>query len=152
MTRKATKSLTPQQQRAVELLLSGATKTATAAAIEVSRETVHRWCRENFRFIAAMNRAQRELRDAASARLFATWGKAVENVALAVEKGDLKVSQFVIERLAGVLDTPPAFGPDDPEELAEDAARQAESDKQLAALDQAVSDSLKSFASPLGRR
>jgi post-segregation antitoxin (ccd killing protein) len=35
------------------------TVTTVAAAIGLSRETVHRWQPENFRFIAAVNRGTR---------------------------------------------------------------------------------------------
>ena len=92
MAQNATECLTAQQERAVVLLLTGATVAAVAASIGVSRETVHRWLRDNFNFIAAVNRGKRELREATFSRLLGVWHRAVDNVAMAVEKGDLKAS------------------------------------------------------------
>ena len=73
MSQNATESLTPQQLQAVELLLSGRTVVATAGSLGVSRETVHRWQREDWRFIATMNTGKRELHDAVRARLMSVW-------------------------------------------------------------------------------
>jgi hypothetical protein len=95
-----TQCLTPQQERAVGLLLGGATVTAVAAGVGVSRETVHRWLRRDWPFVAAMNQGRRELHEAASARLAGVCGRAVENLARAVEEGDLKASLFVLKGFA----------------------------------------------------
>lgn len=121
MPQVATECLNPQQERAVELLLTGMTVTAVAATIGVSRETVHRWLRENFRFIAAVNRGKRELSNAASARLLAAWNKAAENVATAVENGDLKASLLVLRTFGTAFGVNSSIGSDDPEKLADDA-------------------------------
>ena len=70
--------------------------------------------------MAAVNRGKRELSEPAQARLLAAWTKAAENVATAVENGDLKASLFVLRDFA-----PPftrSIGSDDPVRLAEDAA------------------------------
>ena len=48
----------------------------------------------------AVNRGKRELRDA-SARLLGAWNKAADDVAAAVEKGDLKASLLLLRVLAG---------------------------------------------------
>ena len=56
-------------QDLLEALTAGATVTAAAAAARVDRVTVHRWLRDDFAFQAAFNRARRDLRSAAEARL-----------------------------------------------------------------------------------
>ena len=121
MTQNATEPLSPQQERAVELLLAGMTVTAVAASIGVSRETVHRWRRENFQFVAAVNRGKRELSDAASTRLLAAWSKAAENVSKAVESGDLRASLLVLRGFGTPFGPNPPVGSDDPDKLAVDA-------------------------------
>jgi post-segregation antitoxin (ccd killing protein) len=136
MTQNATQSLSAQQERAVELILGGMTVTAVAASIGVSRETVHRWQRENFPFIAAVNRAKRELSEAASVRLLAAWNKAAENVAKAVEDGDLKASFLVLRGFAGPFGIAHPIGSDDPDKLGADweqAQREARLQRLLSA-------------------
>jgi hypothetical protein len=54
--------------------------------------------------VAALNRWKPELSDAASTRLLAAWSKAAENVATAVENGDLKAPLLVLGVFA------PSFG------------------------------------------
>jgi hypothetical protein len=132
MTRNATRCLTAQQDRAVALLLMGTTVTTVAASIGVSRETVHRWLRENFEFIGAVNRGKRELRDAASARLLGAWSKAAENIAAAVEKGDLKASLLLLRVFAGSFGVVDVIGSDDPKRLADEAELAAAEARELA--------------------
>lgn len=132
MTQNATQSLSAQQERAVELLLMGSTVTAVAASVGVSRETVHRWQRENFEFIAALNRGKRELREAASVRLLAAWGKATENIAAAIDKGDLRASLLLLCLFALPLGTVDVIGSDDAKRLAEEAELAAAEARELA--------------------
>jgi hypothetical protein len=54
-------TLTPQQETAVDLLASGKTVTDTAAAIEVTRQTVSEWLNHHPGFQAALNRRRQEL-------------------------------------------------------------------------------------------
>ena len=51
--------LSPQQVLAIEQLAVGATVVSAAEAAGISRETVHRWNREDWAFQAAVNRARR---------------------------------------------------------------------------------------------
>jgi len=119
-TTKAT-GLSPQQLLAVEQLAIGAKVTHAAEAAGVSRETVHRWTREDFTFQAALNRARLDLQEAIERRLLAVAEKAMANVAAAVESGNLNVSVTLLKGL-GVLDGAyPRPGSDDPQELAEQA-------------------------------
>ena len=52
-------ALTPPQQRVAAALLQGATISEAAKAAEVNRRTVHRWCRDNPAFRAALAASQR---------------------------------------------------------------------------------------------
>ena len=54
-------TLTPQQETAVDLLASGKTVTDTAAAVEVTRQTVSEWRNQHPGFQAALNRRRQEL-------------------------------------------------------------------------------------------
>jgi hypothetical protein len=114
-------SLSPQQLLAVEQLAIGATVTHAAETAGVSRETVHRWSREDFTFQAALNRAHRDLQDSIERRLLAVAQKAMANVADAVEDGNLNVSVTLLKGLGVLGGTPPRPGSDDPQDLAEQA-------------------------------
>jgi len=118
--------LSPQQLLAVEHLAIGATVTRAAEAAGVSRETVHRWTRDDFTFQAALNRARRELQDAIERRLLAVAEKAMANVADAVEDGNLNVSVTLLKGLGVLSGTPTRPGSDDPQDLAEQARFSAE--------------------------
>ena len=121
MPQNTTESHSPQQLRAVELLLGGLTVTAVAAELGVGRETVRRWLRRDWYFVAAMNRAKRELNEAAKTRLLTVWGKAAENVAKAVEGGDLRASLLVLKGFSEMVGQAPRVGSDDPQKLEENA-------------------------------
>ena len=119
----ATESLTPQQLQALDLLLSGLTVTAVATAVGVSRETVHRWLRDDCGFIVAMNRGKRELHDAAQSRLQSVWWKAADNLARAVDAGNLQASLVVLRGLGELSGSCPHLDTDDPQRLRDDKAR-----------------------------
>jgi hypothetical protein len=132
--RNVTECLSAQQERAVALLLTGASVTAVAASIGVSRETLHRWKRENFEFVAAFNRGRREIREAASLRLQVAWSKAAENIAAAIDSGDLKASMLLFRVFAVTTDAADAIGSDDAKRLAEDAELAAAEARELASV------------------
>jgi hypothetical protein len=94
--------LSAQQLAAVERLLAGDTVTATAEAVGVRRETVHRWQRQDPAFIALLECRRAELRESLRAGLLTVSHRALGNVARAVEGGDLRAS-LVVLRGAGVL-------------------------------------------------
>ena len=136
MPRKCTNpgELTPQQILAVEHLTTGATVVKTAELVGVSRETVHRWLREDWNFQAAANAARRELHDAVQRRLLVMTDRALSTVAEAIDRGDLGTSLALLKRL-GTLDAlAPPIGSDDPRVLAEEAqikTREAETARTL---------------------
>ena len=85
-----------QKQRAILLLLEGATITKTAETIGVDRSTMHRWLREP-KFIAERNRRAKEAREACQERLRHLADAAVEVVGKAVEAGNLRAALSLLK-------------------------------------------------------
>jgi len=54
-------TITPRQQQALQVLLTGATDTEAAEIANVTRETVNRWRHRDANFIAALNEARQDL-------------------------------------------------------------------------------------------
>jgi hypothetical protein len=71
-------TLTPQQETAVDLLASGKTVTDTAAAVEVTRQTVSEWLNHHPGFQAALNSRRQELWVGMTNRLRGLLPKALE--------------------------------------------------------------------------
>ncbi len=103
-----TVAITPQMEIVIDRLMAGDTVVAAAAAAGVDRTTVHRWKREHWAFQAELNRRRRELHERLQLRLETLAERAVDNIVKAVDAGDLKASQSVLDRLA----LPPAAPPD----------------------------------------
>jgi DNA invertase Pin-like site-specific DNA recombinase len=61
--------LTPQQGRAIELLLGGMRETEVAAEVGIDRTTLWRWKRENDFFRAELNARRQEGWDGATEQL-----------------------------------------------------------------------------------
>jgi hypothetical protein len=95
-------SLSPHQLTAIEHLLAGETVTAAAAAARVTRETLHRWRRTDRQFIVTLESRRAELRESFRARLLSIAWRALANVALAVDQGDVRTSILVL-RGTGLL-------------------------------------------------
>jgi hypothetical protein len=94
--------LSPRQLTAIDRLLAGETVTLAAAAAGVCRETVCRWRRHDLQFIAALESRRAELREAVRSRLLSIAHRALENVARAVDQGDVRTSLIVL-RGTGLL-------------------------------------------------
>ena len=121
MPQNETGSLDPQQVAALGCLLTGNTVTEAARSSGVSRETVHRWLREDFEFQAAYNRGRFELMQAIGTHLLATAHRAAANVAKAIEEGDLRASLAVLRGLGSLAGKGPVCGTDDPQVLREES-------------------------------
>lgn len=91
--------LSARQIRVVTSLMAGETVVAAAKSAGVSRETVHRWWREDFEFPATYNRGRRELLETTQCRLLALADQATETVKKAVEQGDTKTALVVLKGL-----------------------------------------------------
>jgi Homeodomain-like domain len=91
------KPLTIEQENAIDLLITGRSDRDTAEAVGVNRMTVWQWRREHPVFMAALERRRAEVWRQPQERLRALLSKAVENLAAAVEDGDLKASIEVLK-------------------------------------------------------
>ena len=74
-------TLTAEQSAAVDLLASGKTLSETAVALDVSRQTVHEWCRSHPGVQAELNTRRQELWTGTTDRLRALLPKALEVLA-----------------------------------------------------------------------
>lgn len=117
-----TYELTPQQVEAVALLLSGKTITETAAAIDVSRETVSRWRHTDPAFEAVYNEGLRSTWEAGRSRLEEARGKAIARLVELVEGDDPAVALKAAMALVR-LDIPEPAGSVNPREIEQDARR-----------------------------
>lgn len=122
--------LSPQQLQALESLLRGETVTEAASRAGVDRTTVHRWQREDYRFMAAVNSGRREIAEAIQARLLGVALSASETVASAIESGDVRTALTVLKGMGVLSGELPRIGPEDPEEIRNDAAIAAGEAKQ----------------------
>jgi Helix-turn-helix of insertion element transposase len=118
------KALAIEQENAIDLLITDQTDGEVAAAIGVNRGTVWEWRHEHPVFQAELNRRRQELFAAPQQRLRALAAKAVENVAAAVEAGDLRTSLEVIKGL-GLYGAGAFTGATDPETLLQAQAEAA---------------------------
>src|SRR5262245_38350860 len=86
------KPLTPEQEHAVDLLLTGLCDREVAESLGVSRWTVQQWRTGHPVFMATLQQRRAELWGTTGERLRALMSRAVENLQVAVERGDLKAS------------------------------------------------------------
>jgi len=108
--------LTPQQVEAVGLLLSGKTITETAAALDVSRETVSRWRHTDPTFEAVYNEGLRSTWEAGRTRIEEARGKAIARLVELMEGDDLAVALKAAMALVR-LEVPEPTGSVNPKEL-----------------------------------
>ncbi|HEY2775929.1 MAG TPA: hypothetical protein VGK20_17945 [Candidatus Binatia bacterium] len=147
--RETPPQLSQQKTTALEAIVMGSTVTDAARAAGVSRETVHRWLRDDYEFQAERNAAVRELRTAASARMERAAAAAAEVVLKAVENGNVAVALKVLEgfgRLAG--QAPAAVGPSSARELCaqdEAAVRAAERQRRRQEAMESLKDQIGGF-------
>ncbi len=102
-------------------LLSGESVTAAAKAGQASRETVHRWLRDDFEFQAAYNRGRREIIEEIQDALLMTAREAVDKVGEAVRSGDVRVALAVLKGAGGLEGHSPRIGSGDPDLLQKEA-------------------------------
>jgi hypothetical protein len=95
MPQKATfrpKPLSIEQRNAIDLLILGKTDQETADTVGVSRETVWSWHHEHPLFMSTLELRRAEVWGTAGERLRSLMSKAVENIAQAIEDGNLTAS------------------------------------------------------------
>jgi hypothetical protein len=127
-------TLAPQQETAVDLLASGKTVTDTAAAVEVTRQTVSEWLNHHPGFQAALNRRRQELWAGMTDALRNLLPQAVEVLKHELE-GEARLQAAVhILKCCGLYNGIPApQGPTEPED-ADIAMRRRNYDRMFAAL------------------
>jgi len=89
MGAEESKNLTATQEKALLLLASGETVTATAEAVGVSRQTVSEWTNRDAEFIAALNSVRQEILDAGADRLRNMVGAALDAVEAGMNSEEL---------------------------------------------------------------
>lgn len=120
-------ALTPQQETAVDLLATGKTITDTAAAVEVSRQTVSEWLNHHCGFQAALNSRRQELWAGMTDRLRSLLPKALDVVERELDGGDPSAAVHVL-KACGLYGMPAPSGPTEAED-AEIAGKQREQDR-----------------------
>lgn len=110
---EAPRILDPSQLTVLEALLSGRTITDAAAAVGVSRTTVHRWLKDDYLFRAEVNAARHALRQTSLARLDALCERSIEVLKGALDQAsDTRIALEVLkgcgilggDRTVGTLD------------------------------------------------
>jgi len=87
------KELTAIQEQAVMMLAGGATVTATAEALNISRQTVSTWANQDAAFMAVLNLTRAEALDAGADRVRGLMAKALDAVEAAFEGEELTVKE-----------------------------------------------------------
>lgn len=87
-----TYELAADQAAALDLLLSGQTITAAAAAVGVARETVSRWRNDDPTFQAAYNAALQSAYEANQKKLIDARAKALDRLAALVDADDQAIA------------------------------------------------------------
>ena len=101
-------TLEADQAAALDLLLSGQTVTAAAAAGGVARETVSRWRHNDPAFQAAYNAALASVYEAGQVRLLDARARAVERLAALVDSSNTSIALKAAGLLLRVPVLPPA--------------------------------------------
>ena len=124
--------LTPQQQTAVDVIVSGKNYQETADAIGVTRPTVSQWANHDPGFQAMLNQRRQEVRRELVAGLQALAPKAMRVLEQALDGEQALQAAVHILRATRLYGTVPPAGPTDPQAIAL-AMRMAEDDRQHAA-------------------
>ena len=95
------KNLTATQEKALLLLASGETVTATGEAVGVSRQTVSEWANRDPEFIAALNSVRQEVLDAGADRLRNMEGAALDAVEAGINSEELSAKDRASLGMAG---------------------------------------------------
>lgn len=97
-TAEPAQELTAQQERAIELLAGGMSKTAAAAELGCGRETLWRWEQEPV-YLAALAAARIDLHGAALDKVRALRGKALDVLAAMLEGDEPADRRFAVAQL-----------------------------------------------------
>jgi len=114
------KALNPKQIQTAQLLAGGATITATAEQLEITRTTIHDWLKNDFTFQAHLNSLKREVIEAGRLSLQSSVALAVDTINSIMTSSEndlarLKAAHDILDR-AGI-NKPQSIGSDDAEKL-----------------------------------
>jgi hypothetical protein len=87
------------QYRVLIELWAGRSIRHAAEICDIHRVTVHRWMREDARFIAALNQAQESNLQEVTARMSGLAAKSMDKLSNAVDHGDVNAAKFVINHV-----------------------------------------------------
>lgn len=129
-TRQQERSLTVEQQNAIDLLVTGASDREVAEKVGVSRQTVTNWRLNNLTFQAELNRRRKDLWGASKDRMRSLIPKAIDRLEKSIgddtDRNGPKVALEVIRATGLHSDAECSFverASDDPRELAEDIVK-----------------------------
>jgi DNA-binding CsgD family transcriptional regulator len=112
------KPLSPEQLNAIDWLIQGKTDQDTADAVGIDRTTLWKWRTRVPLFLATLEQRREEVFGVAVNRLRSLLGKALENIAGAIESGDVKAS-FELVKATGLHGFCPPSGQTDVQKIAE---------------------------------
>jgi len=90
--------ISPEQERAIALMISGINMTKTAEELGISRRTIHRWFKDP-RFAEEYEQRRNELREAGLNELIGLIGDSVSALRVAIQNGDDKAALALLDRL-----------------------------------------------------
>jgi hypothetical protein len=99
------KELSIPQRNAIDQLICGRSDQETAGAIGVARQTVQIWRTENLLFQSELEKARAALWRVTAERLRGLMAKALDNIAKALDEGDVKAS-FELLKVTGLYGSP----------------------------------------------
>jgi hypothetical protein len=112
--------LSPRQLKVLGKLFQGTTISAAAKDVGISRETVHRWMRNDWNFQAAINRRKRNLLEELDVRLIKIANKAsrvIEDSFSPYEDPHESLALEILKDMGLLNGKRPDIGADDPETL-----------------------------------
>lgn len=114
--------LTPEQDRAIALLMAGGTDESVAEAVGVGRQTVNRWKNQSPAFVARMNDCREAVRSTALDKFRGLLPLAVDRLADEIANGEngWKIALKLVE-VAGFGDLSQKIGPTDPRAIIDGA-------------------------------
>ena len=120
-----TLTVSPKQDQAIALLLTGKTVTEVAEVVEVSRQTVSEWVHHHPGFQATLHQRQRELWQGASEQLRALLPKALEVVTKALDGEQALPAAVHVLKACGLYGGLAPSGPIDAADIALEHKKQA---------------------------
>ena len=132
-------SLSPEQEQAINLLLTGATDTSIATRLKIGRSTLYRWQRSHVGFYTELNRRRQALRAAGLDAARSLVPRALETVRDQIVNGNGQLALALLDK-AGIFGTRATgpllysdIGPTDAESALDEEVRRRRADGRLPA-------------------